>query len=101
MAYDRRKIIVFGVGGVVIAAFLIFAFLPVREEVAIRITVVLQEIPGYGFQIVKMSEKQANVVNLRARLTFNIRQIYLIIGSTGEIFLEWRPYSFSSRSLFS
>ena len=75
MAYDRRKIISFGVGGVAIAVILILAFLPVRIEVGINPTVALQEISGYGFQIVKISEEQANVVHLNVTLDrFEIRQ---------------------------
>jgi hypothetical protein len=83
MAYDGRKIITFGVVGVAIAAILIMAFLPVREEVRINPTVALQEIPGYGFQIVKISEKQANVVLLNVGLDgFEIRKTD---GSWAEI----------------
>jgi len=88
MAYDRRKIISFGVGGVAIAAILILAFLPVRVEVGINPTVALQEIPGYGFQIVKISEEQANVAHLNLTLDgFEIRQTdgdWTEIGVSGE-----------------
>ena len=88
MAYDRRKIILFGVGGVAIAAILILAFLPVRVEVGINPTVTLQEIPGYGFQIVKISEEEANVVHLNVTLDgFEIRKTdgdWAEIGVSGE-----------------
>ena len=88
MAYDRRKIISFGVGGVAIAAILILALLPVRVEVGINPTVALQEIPDYGFQIVKMSEEQANVVHLNVTLDgFEIRKTdgdWVEIGVSGE-----------------
>jgi len=88
MAYDRKKVILFGVGGVAIAAILILAFLPVRVEVGINPTVALQEIPGYGFQIVKISEEQANVVHLNITLAgFEIRKTdgdWAEIGVTGK-----------------
>jgi hypothetical protein len=88
MAYDRRKIISFGVGGVAIAAILILAFLPVRVEVGINPTVALQEIPGYGFQIVKISEEQASMVHLNVTLDgFEIRKAdgdWIEIGVSGE-----------------
>jgi hypothetical protein len=75
MAYDRRKIISFGVGGVAIAAILILAFLPVQVEVGINPSVTLQEIPGYGFQLVKMSEEQAKLVHLYVTLdAFEVKQ---------------------------
>ena len=89
MAYDRRKIISFGVGGVAIAAILILAFLPVRVEVGISPTVALQEIPGYGFQIVKISEEQASVVHLNVTMDgFEIKKTdgdWAEIGVSGEM----------------
>jgi hypothetical protein len=68
MAYSNRKIALFGTAGIAIAAVLILAFAPVREEVGISTMVALQEIPGYGFQVVKMGEGQASVVHLNVTL---------------------------------
>lgn len=68
MAYSNRKIALFGTAGVAIAAILILAFAPVREEVGIGTMVALQEIPGYGFQVVKMGEGQASVAHLNVTL---------------------------------
>jgi len=68
MAYDTRKIAVFGIAGVAIAALIILAFVPVQEDIGVGTTVALQNIPGYGFQIVKMSEEQDDVTQLKATL---------------------------------
>lgn len=68
MAYDTRKIAVFGVAGVAFAALIILAFVPVQENVGVATSVFLQEIPGYGFQIVKMSEEQDDVTQLMVTL---------------------------------
>ena len=68
MAYDRNRILIFGGGGIAIAALLIIFFIPVETEIHVEPTVALQEIPGYGFQTVKISEEQADVVHLNLTL---------------------------------
>ena len=68
MAYDRNKILIFGGAGVVIAAFLILLFIPGGTETHVATTVSLQEIPGYGFQIVKMSEERDDITQLEVTL---------------------------------
>ena len=74
MVYERNNVIRFGVGGVAIAAILIIVFLPVRVEVGLNPTVAVQEISGYGFQIIKISEEQTKVVHLNITLdSFEIR----------------------------
>jgi len=75
MAYERNKVILFGVGGVAIAAILMLVFLPARVEIGLNPTVALQEIPGYGFQIIKISGEQANVVHLNITLdSFEVKK---------------------------
>ncbi len=68
MAYDRNRILVFGGAGILIAALLIIFFIPVETEIHVATSVSLQEIPGYGFQTVKISEEQADVVHLNITL---------------------------------
>lgn len=74
VAYERNKIILFGVGGVAIAVILILVFIPAQVYVGVNPTVALQEVSGYGFQIVKISEAQTNVIHLNITLdSFEIR----------------------------
>ena len=68
MAYDRKRIIIFGGAGIAIAALLIIFFIPVETEIGVGTSVTLQEIPGYGFQTVKISEEQADVIHLNLSL---------------------------------
>ncbi len=74
MAYDRKKVLMFGAAGIAIAALLILAFIPAQKEIGIDPMVALQEIPGYGFQILKISEEQSSVVHLYVTLDgFEVR----------------------------
>jgi hypothetical protein len=68
MAYDRNRIIIFGGAGIAIAVLLITFFLPAETEIGVGTSVTLQEIPGYGFQTVKISEEQADVIHLNLSL---------------------------------
>ena len=75
MAYDRNRVLMFGAAGIAIAALLILVFIPTQKEVGINPMVALQEIPGYGFQIIKMSDEQADVAQLNVTLDgFEVRQ---------------------------
>jgi hypothetical protein len=75
MAYDRNRVLMFGAAGVVIAALLIMVFIPTQRDIGINPMVALTEIPGYGFQIVKMSEQQADLTHLNVTLdSFEIRK---------------------------
>jgi len=75
MTYDRNRILIFGGAGVAIAALFIIFFIPVKTEIHAVTSVSLQEIPGYGFQIVKISEEQDDVTHLKLALNgFEIRQ---------------------------
>jgi hypothetical protein len=75
MAYDRNRVLTFGAVGIVIAALLILTFIPAQKEIGMNTMVALQEIPGYGFQVLKMSEEQANVAHLYVTLDgFEVRQ---------------------------
>jgi hypothetical protein len=83
MAYDRKKVLTFGAAGIAIAALLILVFIPARKEIGIDPMVALQEIPGYGFQIVKISEEQSSMVHLYVTLDgFEVR---LAEGEWAEI----------------
>jgi hypothetical protein len=68
MAYDRNRILIFGGAGIVIAALLIIFFIPVQTEIHLGPSVSLQEIPGYGFQTVKISEEIASIFHLNITL---------------------------------
>ncbi len=104
MAYSSRKIALFGAAGVVIAALLILAFAPVREEVGFNTMVALQEIPGYGFQVVKMGKGQADVVHLNITLDgFEARRqdggwTELTVGSVSFNMLRDRETSFNAQA---
>ncbi len=68
MAYDRNRILIFGGAGILIAALLIIFFIPVKTEIHVATSLSLQEIPGYGFQTIKISEEQADVIHLNLTL---------------------------------
>jgi len=103
MAYDRNRVITFGVVGIAIATLLILAFIPAQEEIGISPMVALQEIPGYGFQIVKMSEEQADVTHLNVTLDgFEVRQedggwVEVSGGSVSFDLLRARETSFNAQ----
>lgn len=74
MAYDRNRVLTFGAAGIVIAALLILVFMPVQKEIRMDPMVALQEIPGYGFYVLKISEEQSSVVHLYVTLDgFEVR----------------------------
>lgn len=104
MAYSNRKIALFGTAGIAIAALFILAFAPVREEVGVSTMVALQEIPGYGFQVVKMGEGQADVVHLNVTLDgFEARRqdggwTELTVGSISFNMLRDREMSFNAQA---
>ena len=92
MAYDRKKVLTFGAAGIAIAALLILAFIPARKEIGIDLMVALQEIPDYGFQILKISEEQSSVVHLYVTLDgFEVR---LAEGEWAEIEVSGGRVSF-------
>jgi hypothetical protein len=104
MAYSYRKIALFGAAGVAVAALLILVFTPVREEVGIGTMVALQEIPGYGFQVVKIGEGQADVVHLNVTLDgFEAKRqdggwTELTVGSVSFNMLRDREISFNTQA---
>jgi hypothetical protein len=63
MAYDRKKVLTYGAIGVFIA-LIVIVFIPVNEQVNVNPYVTLEQIPGYGLQYIKVSEKQADLVHL-------------------------------------
>ena len=92
MAYDRNKVLTFGAAGIAIAALLILVFVPARKEVGMDPMAALQEIPGYGFQILKISEEQSSVVHLYVALDgFEVR---LVEGEWAEIEISGGRVSF-------
>lgn len=75
LAYDRNRVLLFGAAGVAIAALLILAFIPARQEIGISPIVALQGIPGYGLQVVKIGEEQSGIVHLNITLEgFEVRR---------------------------
>ena len=86
MAYDRNKILIFGLGGIAFAAILIMVFLPSRVEVGVDSTVTLQEIPNYGFQSVLICPEQTNIVHLN--VTFDSFEIRSTEGEWSDIEIE-------------
>jgi hypothetical protein len=68
MAYDRNRILTFGGAGIAIAVLLIIFFIPAETEIHVATAVSLQEIPGYGFQTMKISEDQADVIHMNLTL---------------------------------
>jgi hypothetical protein len=60
-------VLLFGAAGVAIAALLILAFIPARQEIGVSPIVVLQGIPGYGLQVLKIGE-ESGIVHLNIAL---------------------------------
>lgn len=104
MAYTRNKILLYGAIGIVMASLLIILFMPVQEETSVYPVVGLQEIPGYGFQIVKISEQFSELTSLNITLhDFEIRRsdgswesIEISGGLVSFNLLEAREKSFSA-----
>ena len=63
MAYNRNKVIIYGATGIILA-LVILSFLPTRTETHISSSVSLEQIPGYGIQIVALSEDRVEISNL-------------------------------------
>jgi hypothetical protein len=75
MAYTSKRILLFGAFGIILASFLILVFIPIQKDTGMNPFVALQEIPGYGFQLVKMSEEQNDLVQLDVTLDgFEVRR---------------------------
>ena len=63
MAYNRNRVIIYGIAGILLA-LTILNFIPTRTETHVTTGVNLDEIPGYGIQIVKISEDNVQITNL-------------------------------------
>jgi len=63
MAYNRNKVIIYGIAGILLA-LTILTFIPTRTETHITTSVSLEQISGYGFQTIKISEENAVITNL-------------------------------------
>jgi len=63
MAYNRNKVILYGAVGIILALTVI-AFIPTRTETHITTGVNLNAIPGYGIQIIKISEDSSQITHL-------------------------------------
>lgn len=64
MAYEVRKIVAYGVTGVVIATIIILWFWPVSKEVGIKPIVAVQEIPTYGIHVIKITDEPTDLIHL-------------------------------------
>ena len=83
MAFNSKKVLGYGAAGVIIALAVVM-FIPVYEEVHVNPYVTFDQIPGYGFQIVKVSEEETILTKLD--LTLHRIDIQLPNG-------EWLPIS--------
>jgi hypothetical protein len=68
MAYSRKKVLAFGIVGVMLALSII-TFLPTRRDLYVTTSVSLEEIPGYGIQIVRISGQKVQITNLLLRIS--------------------------------
>ncbi len=82
MAYDNRRILIFGGIGIALAVFFIVFFLPIEKVVEVNPSVSLQDIPGYGFQTVKISRQMVNLDHMNITL-----EGFEVMGETGQ----WIP----------
>lgn len=74
MAYDRKKVLAYGIAGVIIA-LIILVFIPVNKQVNINPYINLEHIPGYGLQYIKVSAEQANLNHIYVTIhTIEIKQ---------------------------
>lgn len=93
MAYDWRKIGAFGATGIVVAAMIILVFMPTQQEVGVTPIVALQEIPGYGVQLVKITDEPVNILHLN--LTIVGFEIKLPRGDWAEVEVDGGKVSFN------
>ena len=63
MAYNRNKVIIYGIAGIVLA-LTILTFIPTRTETHITTSISLEQIPGYGIQTIKLSEENSEITYL-------------------------------------
>jgi hypothetical protein len=63
MAYNRNRVVIYGITGILLALAII-TFLPTSTETHIATSVSLEQIPGYGIQTVKISEGESAITNL-------------------------------------
>jgi hypothetical protein len=70
MAYNRNKVLLYGAAGIILA-LAVLAFIPARTEIHITTGVNMDIIPGYGFQIIKLSEDTTQL----SHLVLNIQSI--------------------------
>jgi len=67
MAYNKNKVIIYGIAGILLA-LTILNFIPTHTETHVTTGVNLDEIPGYGIQIVKLSEDNIQITNLMLKI---------------------------------
>ena len=63
MAYNRNKVILYGVAGIILA-LAVLSFIPTRTETHLITSISLTTIPEYGIQFIKMSEETTQITNL-------------------------------------
>lgn len=68
MAYSNKKVIIYGVLGVLIALG-ILAFIPAGKEAQLTPYVTLDRVPGYGLQLIIASQEQAELKHVRVAIT--------------------------------
>ena len=83
MAFNSKQVLVYGAAGVILALVVVM-FIPAYEKVQVNPYVTFDQIPGYGFQIVKVSEEETRLTNLD--LTIHRIDVQLPSG-------EWTPIS--------
>jgi hypothetical protein len=81
MAFNSKKVLVYGAAGVILALVVVM-FIPAYEKIQINPYVTFDQIPGYGFQIVKVSEKEISLTHLD--ITIHRIDVQLLGG-------EWTP----------
>lgn len=67
MAYNRNKVVAYGVAGIVLA-LTVLAFLPTRTEIHVTTSVSLEQISGYGIQTIKISEEDVGITSLNINI---------------------------------
>ena len=68
MAYNRNRVIIYGIAGILLA-LTILNFIPTHTETHVTTGVNLDDIPGYGIQIVKISEDNVQITNLVLKIS--------------------------------
>ena len=99
MAFNRNKVILYAVAGIILALTTI-TFIPTQTESHITTSISLEQISGYGIQIIKISEDNSqithlviNIQSIEARIqdgewvkVFSRTQLWDLLQETEKIF---------------